>query len=354
MKKNNQFLVFGLSLSALFFTSCNNDDDFTPIEPTYEYSNGVVVLNEGNFGAGNASVNFIGENGSVENNIFQSVNSQSLGDVGQSIYMHDDKAYIVLNGSGTIEVVNRFTFEKVGTISTGLSNPRYFIIENGKGYVSNWGDPSDENDDFIAVVNLNSYNVESTIPVVEGPEKMVSANGKIYVAQMGGWGYGNTVTIINSANNAISGSIPVGDVPHGIVENDGILYVLSSGKAAWTGDETPGMIIAHDVNIDAVVWSNVLNNQHPTHLVKDNGKLYYTLDENVISFPFNDFSSQDSFSMANQSVFGAYGFAVKDGKIYVADAGDYVSNGKVYVYSPNGNLLENYAVGFLPNAFGFN
>lgn len=357
MKKINQLFVFGLTVSTLLFTACSSDDDNYTFEPDADYIEGVVVLNEGNFGAGNASVSFIGDNGSLINSIFQAANGgQNLGDVAQSMYMDDDKAYIVLNGSGTVEVVNRYTFEHVGTISSGLSNPRYILIENGKGYVSNWGDPSDTTDDFIAVVNLNSYTVEASIPVVEGPEKMTKANGKIYVAHMGGWGYGNSVSVINTANNSISGSIEVGDVPHGMVEDNGILYVLCSGKAAWTGEETDGGLFAYHIASNAMLSVSTISNQHPTHLVKDDGKLYYTMDGNVYSTSLTNpvHSTTPLFSMADQSVFGAYGFAVNNGKIYVADAGDYISNGTVYVYSTSGNLLNDYSVGFLPNDFGFN
>ena len=91
----------------------------------------------------------------------------------------------MVNNSQTIEVVNRFTFELVGTINSGLLNPRYMVIEGGKGYVTNWGDGLNPDDDFVAIINLQSLTVESSISVPEGPEWIVNHQGIIYIAHQG-------------------------------------------------------------------------------------------------------------------------------------------------------------------------
>jgi hypothetical protein len=49
-----------------------------------------------------------------------------------------------------------------------------------------------------------------------------------------------------------------------------------------------------------------------------------------------------------------YSFAVNNNKIYVGDAVDYNSNGKVYVYSALGALEHEYTVGVIPAGFYFN
>src|SRR5690606_20998621 len=132
--------------------------------------------------------------GVLQNNVYENINGELLGDTAQCLYADEDRLFIVLNGSGTIEVVDRYTLEKIGTVSTGLSNPRYFLIENGKEFVSNWGDPTNPANDFIAVTDLTSYSVTSTRTVVEAPERMVTEVGKIYVAHSGGWNYGNQIS----------------------------------------------------------------------------------------------------------------------------------------------------------------
>ena len=357
MRKINQLLLTGLTLSSLFITSCSSDDDSGNQTISGDFENGVFILNEGNMGSANASVSFLGNDGVLQNDIFESVNGQLLGDTAQSIYVEDEKAYVVVNGSGTIEVVQANTFEKIGTISTGLSSPRYMVIENGKGYVSNWGNPADANDDFIAVINLSNYSVESTIPVAEGPERMEDVNGKIYVAHAGGWNTGNTISVINTTNNTIQTTITVGDIPNSIEEENGKIYVLCGGKPAWTQDETLGVLyIINSATNQVESQLNFPATEHPSNLAEDNNQLFYTIDDKIYRMNLNSTTLPDSpiISMGVNGIYGAYGFAVNDGRIFVGDAMDYTSNGKVHVFEPNGTLINSYTVGKLPNNFAFN
>jgi len=354
--KNRIFLGVFMTASLLI-TSCSNDDDTPGIDETGDFANGMFILNEGNFGSNNASVSFYGNDGTLSNNIFQAVNGESLGDTAQSMLLEDEKAYVVLNVSNTVEVVNRYTFESLGTVSTGLVNPRYMVIENGKGYVSNWGDPTSPDDDFIAVINLSSYSVESTISVAEGPDRMEEEGGKIYVAHSGGYGYGNTVSVISTTSNTVTQTISVGDIPNSLFEENGKLYVLCGGKPDWTGDETVGKLFIIDTLNDAVISSfDFPAAQHPSQLVEEDDKLYYTIDNQIYGANLNLTSLPTGalFSTGEQGVYGVYGFAVQNGKIYVGDAVDYISAGKVYIYNLNGALENSFEVGLLPNGFYFN
>ena len=55
----------------------------------------------------------------------------------------NDRGYIVVNNSNKIVVVNQYTMEKEAVIEgNSIVNPRFFVANNGKGYISNWGDPS--------------------------------------------------------------------------------------------------------------------------------------------------------------------------------------------------------------------
>jgi len=356
------YFRFFLTLSAIafLFTACSKDDDTNtddddPQLPLGDYENGIFVLNEGGFGASNASVSFIDDEGNLHDNIYQNVNGTGLGDTAQSMGLDDDKAYVVINGSNTIEVVNRYTFESIATITSQLSNPRYIVFENDKGYVSNWGDPTNPDDDFVAIINLNSNTVEGTISVAEGPEKMVVKDGKLYVAQKGGYNYGNTVSVINLSNQAVS-SIDVADVPDGLVIINDYLYVLSSGKAPWTGEETPSALTKiqlSDNTVSEII--PLLDGAHPAHLVAENSTMYTTIDGDIYRIALGSTTPFSlAFSVGDQGVYGIYGFAVNNSKIYVGDAGDFTSNGKVHIYSTSGELQSSYTVGVIPNGFYFN
>lgn len=342
---------------SLFFVSCSSDDDSSSNEPKGSYDNGVLILNEGGFQQDNSTISFLSDENVLQNNIFYLVNQADLGDVGQDIGLHEDYAYIVLNNSHKIEVANRYTMEKLATISNGLDNPRYIAFEDNRGYVTNWGDPTDTQDDFVAVIDLSTNAVTETIPVAEGPERIIEENGKLYVAHKGGYGYGNTISVINTATNTVTATIAVGDVPDAIAEENGRLYVMSEGKAAWSGTETGGRLTVINLANNSVVTSyNFAQTAHPANMVIEDEKLYYTIDSDiyVMNLTDNDLPAVPLFSIVNQGVYGIYAFEVEDGKIYIGDAVDYSSNGKVYIYSLTGTLQDSYTVGVIPAGFYFN
>jgi hypothetical protein len=42
----------------------------------------------------------------------------------------DDRAFLLLNNSNKVQVVNRYNFKKTGEITAQLDNPRYMTISN--------------------------------------------------------------------------------------------------------------------------------------------------------------------------------------------------------------------------------
>lgn len=342
---------------TFFLTSCTNDDEVTET-PLGAYDNGVLILNQGGFGNGNASLSYLSNDLTVfQNTIFSLVNpSIVLGDTAQDIGFYNDLAYIVLNGSNKIEVVNRYTMAHSATISTGLSNPRYIVFANGKGYVSNWGNGSSTSDDYIAVLNLTNNSLLTPIPVAEGPERMVVNNSKIYIAHAGGYGFGSTVSVLNTTTNAVS-SIAVGDVPNSLEIANNTLYVLNGGKPSWSGSESSGSLTKINLSTDTVSSTvNFAASKHPSNLEIENGDCYFTVDSDVFKMAVTSTTlpSNPIFSTTDQGVYGVYSFAVKNNKVYVGDAVDYSSNGKVHVYSVTGDLISTQTVGVIPAGFYFN
>lgn len=351
MKIRNVFLslmIMGLSWS------CTNDDDGVQ-EPLGDYENGILVSNEGPFSNGSGTVSFISEDLSmVENGIYKKTNDEDLGNIVQSIGFTDEEAFIVANVSNKINVVNRYTFEKIASIDEGLNNPRYFIAVNGKGYVTNWGDTADDSDDFVAIINLQTYSVEGTISVVLGPEAILAKDNTVYVAHQGAWGQNNKVTIINTATNDVVKLITVGDVPNSMqLDGSGNLWVLASGKPSYTNDETAGVLSKINTSTN-VVDANFQfeTTQHPGGLNLDGSDLYYNLGDKV-------YKQSPSASSLNLDVVlegvSFYTMAVNDGRLYGTDAGDYASNGTLTVYDLNTKLaIETLNVGIIPGGIYFN
>lgn len=349
-------LVLTLLAGSLFFVSCSDDDDNNA--PSGAYDNGVLVLNQGNFNSGNASVSYISNAFAIENNIF-STNNQNLplGDVGQSVGLEGNNAYIVVNNSNKIEVVNRYTFAPVATLSTGLTNPRYIAFENGKAYVTCWGDGTVTTDDYIAIIDLATNTVSTTrIPVAEGPEKIIEEDGKLYVAHRGGYGFGNSVTVINTVNNTIVTTIAVGGIPGSLEEENGTLYVLSEGYPSYAPAETAGSLTRINMANNTVIsTTDFAGTTHPANLVIEDGALYYTVNNAIFKGGLINavLPTSPLFTADIPSGTGLTAFDVEDNHIYIG-SGSFSANGSVGVYSLTGALQQTLTVGIAPVGFYFN
>ena len=360
---NRSKLFLTLAIGSLFFVSCSNDDDVTPEVPLGNYDNGVLVLNQGGFEHGDASVSYISSDFSTQqNDIFSIVNPTiTLGDTGQDIGLNNDLAYIVLNVSNKIQIVNRYTMANVASITTGLNNPRFIAFANGKGFVTNWGDGKNPNDDYVAVIDLNSNVIISTIPVLEGPERIIENGGKLYIAQTGGYGYGTKITVIDVATNKVTATIAVGDVPDSMQIENGNLWVACAGNPSYV--KTPLLQSAGSLVKVSLATNQVLNTYAYTDVTKSVSNLelvgndaYYTSGSGIYKFALSGTALPETqlFSTLEQDVYGVYSFAINNNNVYVGDAGNYSNNGKVYVYSMTGTLNKTFSVGVVPAGFYFN
>ncbi|MDT0690246.1 hypothetical protein RM549_10655 [Salegentibacter sp. F188] len=382
--KINKFFIAALA-AFTFLTSCESDDEFMttgeeqeeeiidpdPVEeeeeeepeeeePAGAYTSGIFILNEGNFGAGNSTVSFLNaEMDNITNNIFAEVNADAvLGDTGQSIAFYEDHAFIVLNVSNTIEIVDRNTFESVATISEGLENPRYVAFANGNAYVTNWGDGSNAEDDYVAVIDMETYEITENIAVVEGPERIVENDGNLYVAHLGGYSFNDKVSVINAADNTVSETITVGDRPNSLEIEDDFLWISTGGLPSYAEAETAGKIVKIDLNSNEIVaemeFAN--NTDHPGNLDIEDDMIYYTLGKNVYTFSEEATTLPESAFAEMAEVASLYGFEVEDGIIYAASANsDFTGNGDLYLYNTSdGSLLNSFEVGINPNGIYFN
>jgi hypothetical protein len=342
-----------LFFASLIFQSCNNEEEISSLG---FYSNGFFVSNEGLFGKDEGEVTFISNDlQTVKQDVFKSENNGAvLGNTLQSMAFHQDKAYLVLNGSNKIEVVNRNTFKRIATINSQLDNPRYIAFANGKGYVTNWGDGSIKTDDYVAVLDLSSNTVTSTIPVVEGPEKIESYNNNLFVAHQGGFNFNNKISVINSLTNTVSSTIDVGDVPKdmGIYNNQ--LFVLCAGKQSYhSGGATNGKLDVINLLNNSVSTLKTFTDSKPNQMALSGNELFYTQGKKVFKADLSA-SVFSTTEIINSTLVIPYGFNVDANQIYFLDAVDYAGSfGKIYVYTKQGTLISTKDAGLLPNGVAF-
>lgn len=356
--------LFFLAIAGIWsLASCSNDAESNSYAPKGDYDSGILVLNEGRYDRNEAEVNYISfDMTEVNPQIFNTENpSEQLGKTGQSIGFNGDLAYIVVNNSNKIEVVNRYSFKKVGVINTGLSMPRYIAFANGKAFVTNW--VSFAGSGFVAVVNLASNTVESTISVADFPNKIISNNGKLYVAHNDLASVGNSISVIDAVTQSVSGSIAVGDMPDTMMLDDsGALWVSCNGKSSYpvAANENDGKIMKVDLSSQSVVKTlSLTDKKHVGQFAVYGNNIFYTVGNDIFKMPLTatDLPTTKAFTTAAVNL---YGFAVKNNRIYMADAKTFDVNGEAFVYASGdggvaiGTLLKTVETGVGPNGFYFN
>lgn len=334
-----QFFKFStLSLLVLLiFSSCSDSDDQIEIIKG-DFENGYFVSNEGNFGTPNASITFIDRDlTKPTKEIFKSVNGIALGDVSQSMAFNDDYGFLVVNNSNKIEVVNKFTFERVATITEKISQPRYALIENGKLFVTNSIPKS------VEIFDAESFDHLATIAIDRTVEEIKKDNGFIYVMNAS-FGTGNKITVINADDNSIVKTITVSDGLDSIEIENGILYALHKTGISKISTSTNEII-------GEIAFEEGLNNAKKLE-IEDN-YLFFFSGSKIFKFK-TDVTVLTKTELVDTKATGeawglGYGFNVVDEKIFFTDVKGFSENSEVLVYDLDGKFLKSFTAGMGAN-----
>lgn len=342
-------LLFLLLACVAIVQSCSDDDDDNQLQGTYDQ--GYFIVNEGNYGSGSGTLSFIDKNfTSIQNDIYSNVNAgQVLGNIAQSAAISGSNLYLIINNANQIVVSNRYSVVKTAVITTNINQPRYMTIYNGKGYVSNWGDPSSSSDDYIAVINLSTNQVEKTIPVGEGPEQIFVFNNKIYILLQGGYSQNNKVVVINPSTNSVENTITVGDVPNSYVIDGSDLYVLCGGNPYYASIETEGGLYKISASNSVTESATKIGDyssgfDHPSDLMYYNNNFYFQLNNKVLKVAKNA-GINNASTFIDKSFYKIYNLNDKFFGMYLTN---YTSPGSVQIYNTTGTQLYSFTAGMYP------
>jgi len=348
--KITRFLQLIFAFILLFNVSCTSDFEQT-LEPI-TYENGYFITNEGSFNKPDAEVSFVTQDlNFLQNDIYKANNNENLGDVLQTMAFNGSKAYLVLNNSNAIQVVDRVTFKKQATVTTNLVNPRYIAFSGNQYFVTN--------NNFGNVIQLNAYNVAdnsyvSNVSFPRTAEKVVEAGGKIIV-QTDGVTYGpapnfeelptgHTVTIVTPSNmSKLEITLPSNGIIRDLISYNGDAYVLASGN-------TNSYIYKINSSAGTFTTTTLTGITKAQKLRIDSNKFYFNDNTNKI-YSMNLTSTTVPTNPLVTSTGNAYGFNVIDGRIFVSDA-SFTGPSKVNVYNAsNGLLLTTFNAGIGTNGF---
>ncbi|KQO32995.1 hypothetical protein ASF10_19540 [Flavobacterium sp. Leaf82] len=342
MKFSKLFLI---ALTVSLFVSCSNDDEDAP---KGVYDNGFFILNEG---TSQGTVSFSSNDlTSFTKDVYSTVNGNDiLGKYAQNIFFSGDNAYIISGGANNITVVNRYTFKLITKIETGLLNPRYGVVKDGKAYVTNANTYSYENaatgdtDDYVAVINLATNTIESKIDLNATANRVVLKDGKLYITDS----YNDKLLVVDIATKKLDAPVQIGFNADCIEEENGILYILKGGFG--NESELVKVKIA-DKTTTKITFPESLSGAGFMDL--ENSKIYYTVGSSVYTINTNATVASATPILTSPATY-LYGFAVKNDRIYVSQ-GSFTTDGKAYIYNLTGVLQKELTTGVGTNGFYFN
>lgn len=316
--------------------------------------NGLVIVNEGNFQYGNATLSYYDpDTRTVSHELFYRVNGMRLGDVAQSMTAHKGLGWIVVNNSHVIFAVDLTTLREKGRI-INLTSPRYIhFVSDTKAYVTQlW-------DNNIYIVNPLTYSVTGFI-TIDGmnqqsgsTEQMVQIGKYLYVSC---WSYQRNVLKIDTETDEIVARLDVGMQPRALVKDfRGRLWTITDGgyKGSPTGWEQPSLVCIDPSEMKILSRFLFPENSTPRQLITDStgSKLYfinddlYEMDADASMLPSTPLVSSQG------RLFYSMTIDPTRGDIYVSDAIDYTQQGVIFRYTPAGKQIDKFYAGIIPASF---
>lgn len=338
---NFSWLTFVLMVSM--FISCGDEDAPSSVQT---YGNGVLIINEGPFTGGSATLDFYDrEKDLLIRDVYQSVNEdQVIGSILQSVAIIGDNAFLMVNNSAKIEVVDANSMEYKNTIS-GVYAPRYMAdLGNGMAVVSEWG--LDGVSGQLKLVDLDNMIVVDSISA-SGPEQMVVANDKLYVANSGGFNESDFVSVYGFDLH-LQSEISVGKRTIDMVKdsNDDI-WVLSGGS--FVSNDGANICLIKNETVESCIDLEVF----PSDLMIDTNKenVYYVESGFVNKININNPSVSEFLNVDISGTIYGLGYDGIEDALYIGTTPDFSSESTTYVFDTDGQEIRRFTTGVLTNGF---
>ena len=377
MRINTAYTLFGLlsvCLAGTVITSCRGIEPITPStgnEVTGGSEAGEVkgffLLNEGNMGSNKATLDYFDyATGVYTRNIFAERNpgvALELGDVGNDLGIYGSRLYAVINCSNLVEVMDVETARHIAEIP--LPNCRYIAFDGGYAYVSSYAGAVEFDPEYrrgyVAKIDTVTMQVVDTCSVGYQPEEMAVVDGRLYVANSGGYmapDYDLTVSVIDLATFEVCNEIEVAPNLHQVkIGGDGMLYISSRGdyyghqSSTWVVDPSTDEVVRELQllqNSDMAVygdslyvishsWSNVSLDYSTGYAVFDTRE-GITVTRNFVT------------DGTKEEITTPYCIAVNpsNGDIFLTDAKDHVTPGCIHCYGQDGVRKWSATTGDIP------
>lgn len=374
----NKIMLLVALMAMVLLVACREEQFiFVPEEvevtlPEYTSLQGFYLLNEGNMNSNKATLDYYNfRTGRYTRNVFAFANPnvpKEMGDVGNDLGIYGSKLYAVINCSNKIDVMDKNSVKKIGQID--IPNCRYIKFYGGYAYVTSYAGPVELSPEYtqrgyVAKIDTATLQVVDKCLVGFQPDELDIVNGKIYVANSGGYmvpNYENTVSVIDIDTFTEDSRIEIAinlqcckADSHGMLwlssrgdyyDNQSRLYVYDTRhqRLAKTLDlRVSNMWLDGDsLYVIGAQFSYVTMNYETTYAI-------------INTLTMEQVSSKFITDGTDAVIVMPYGIAVnpitKD--IYVTDASSYVDAGRLYCFSSDGIKKWDVRTGDIPAHFVF-
>jgi YVTN family beta-propeller protein len=319
--------------------SCKKDDKPVPPDEAPNYTNGLVVLNEGLFQQNNSSLCFYSfENNQVYTQAFFTENGRGLGDTANDFEKYTlngtDYFIVAVDISSQLEIVEANTLKSVAQIplfnGTTAREPRRIVVSGYAAFVCSF-------DGTVSVIDLTTYEVVKTIDVGANPDGMIQVGNELYVSNSGGLNfpvYDSTISVIDMTTREVIHTIDTRiNCTKMIADAENEIYVLSNGNY--------GSVLPALVRIDAQSHTVVAETESPITSMTQGGDYIYYYDDvlkavrkfNMLTEEFEPGILIDCISF---ETFSGMQFVPELNLLFCFDAKGYVNSSVIRAYNTSG------------------
>lgn len=314
---------------------------------------GVFVINEGGFGYNNASLSYINfDTDEVSNQVYEARNGETVGDVFQSMIIVNEVAYLAVDNSDKLLVVQVETLEKIRAV-TSVNGPRYLVYDevNNLLWVSQYHAVNVVGislSDFSIKhqINLPDYVVSGAV-LPSGSDEMILEGNKLYVSNFRRpYAY-----VINTTTAELVDSFYVGYGVNNLMLHEQAIWAAGSGDAGLNEMATLSVYSIGNLNqlyieTSTQGFADLAWNPIKKEVMVQHGN-------SILAFAPETYKSHTLITATQGQNF--YGMNVNqlNGDVWLTDALDYQQNGAVLKYNKDGELQNDYEVGLIPNNLVF-
>ena len=298
------------------------------------------IATEGTFGDGDGAITVFKGGKQIQN-------ISNVGDVVQALLIHDDKLFVLVNNS---HMIKRYSITGSGLslpgfeIPTGNSSPREMVVTNNKLYFTNW------NSKDIKVLNLETYAIESSIPIDGLPEDIVTDGTHLWISvpnlELYDTNNGSSIVKIDIASEEILESYEVGNGPQHMVLDEHKLWISRTFyDPSWTAfygssriDLLTGEVTMLDYGAGAVCGGDMM---------KISGEVYRTYEGGVVPLEM-DLNLNSTAKIGSYKTL--YSAGAHQNTVFLGIS-DYTAPDTVLVHNEIGQLTHTYIVGTLPGDY---